>query len=472
MKPLEGVKVADFSWFGAGPICAHHLATYGATVVRVESETHIDSLRTIAPIAKGKTSYNVSGYFNNFNAGKFDLTLNLNTDEGRGVARKLVEWADVFLTNITPRVIERWGLTYDELSRVEPEDHRRLPADAGLRRPAPRLPRLRRGADADHRLQLPQRLPEPPADRPRHELPGLRDQPRPHARRDPRRAALPPPHRQGPAHRVRAARVVASRRSARRSSTTPRTASSRTAPATTSPHAAPHDAFKCKPLTDGGRPMDERWIAIGCFTDARVGGARRGDGQPGVGARREVRDARRLASRTRTSSTPTSTPGRRTKTPTTLMRDLQARGVPAGVVQSAREILDDDEHLKARGYYVYLDHPETGRAAYDGPPFRLSKTPGHLALARPAPRRAHRVRLQGDPRPERRRDRRADGRRRADLDLSYLSADHTCIGPGHIFAKDLSSTARVLPQNARDSLATQPFISARQPSRTAGLLRA
>jgi benzylsuccinate CoA-transferase BbsF subunit len=65
------------------------------------------------------------------------------------------------------------------------------------------------------------------------------------------------------------------------------------------------------------------------------------------------------------------------------MADLQARGVPAHVVESAREMLDFDEHLKARGYYVYLDHAETGRAAYDGPPAKLSKTPGQLRA--PAP---------------------------------------------------------------------------------------
>lgn len=57
--------------------------------------------------------------------------------------------------------------------------------------------------------------------------------------------------------------------------------------------------------------------------------------------------------------------------------------MPAGVVQSAREMLDYDEHLKARGYYVYLDHPEAGHTAYDGPPFVLSKTPGKLRW--PAP---------------------------------------------------------------------------------------
>ncbi len=118
---LDGVKVADFSWFGAGPICGEHLATYGATVVRVESETRIDGLRMVMPFAKDKTGYNVSGYFNNYNAGKLDITLNLNTEEGKKLAHRLVAWADVFLTNFTPRVVERWGLTYDKLSEINPQ---------------------------------------------------------------------------------------------------------------------------------------------------------------------------------------------------------------------------------------------------------------------------------------------------------------------------------------------------------------
>ena len=61
---------------------------------------------------------------------------------------------------------------------------------------------------------------------------------------------------------------------------------------------------------------------------------------------------------------------------------LQARHVPAGVVQNAQDMLDKDEHMKAREYYWYLDHPETGRSAYDGPPMRLSATPGQLRAPR------------------------------------------------------------------------------------------
>jgi crotonobetainyl-CoA:carnitine CoA-transferase CaiB-like acyl-CoA transferase len=66
-----------------------------------------------------------------------------------------------------------------------------------------------------------------------------------------------------------------------------------------------------------------------------------------------------------------------------VMQGLQAKGVPAAVVQSSRELLDVDAHIKARGFYHYLDHPETGMSAYDGPPFVLSKTPGDIRTPGP-----------------------------------------------------------------------------------------
>ena len=156
---LDGLKVADFSWFGAGPICAEHLATYGATVVRVESETHIDALRTVAPFAKGKTGYNVSGYFNNFNAGKLGITINLNTDEGQALAHEARRLGGRLPHEHHPSRHRALGPDLRQAGRGQPADHRRLPADAGVRGPAHGLPRLRRGAHADHRLQLPLRLP-------------------------------------------------------------------------------------------------------------------------------------------------------------------------------------------------------------------------------------------------------------------------------------------------------------------------
>ena len=57
-QPLTGINVADFSWFAAGPICPQVMGLYGATVVRVESESHMDGLRGIGPYPPGKMSYN------------------------------------------------------------------------------------------------------------------------------------------------------------------------------------------------------------------------------------------------------------------------------------------------------------------------------------------------------------------------------------------------------------------------------
>ena len=74
----------------------------------------------MGPFTPGKTTYNVSGFFNNFNAGKLDLTLNLNTELGLAMARKLIAWCDVFITNHTPRIIERWGFTYEDIIKINP----------------------------------------------------------------------------------------------------------------------------------------------------------------------------------------------------------------------------------------------------------------------------------------------------------------------------------------------------------------
>ncbi len=373
---LEGIKVADFSWFGAGPICTNHLATYGATVVRIESETHVDALRTVAPFAKGLTGYNVSGYFNNFNAGKLGMALNLNTEQGREIALKLVGWADIFLTNITPRVIERWGLTYDKLAEVNPAiiacyqpmqgyegPHRDFLGFGAVLTPITGYNYLS-GYPERQPFGLGTNYPDYVIN-PGHTLIAIL-------------AALHYRNRTGKGQRVECAQLPSSAaplgpavfdyvvngrveiRSGNRL-----------------PYASPHGAFKCKPLTDNGMPPDERWIVIGCFSDAQWVGLVEAMGNPEWAADPKLTslDGRKDNEDELEANVSAWTAD---KDAYVLMSDLQARGVPAGVVQSAREILDYDQHIKDRGYYRYLDHAETGRVAYDGPPAVLSRTPGEL----------------------------------------------------------------------------------------------
>ena len=91
-------------------------------MIRVESEARVDSLRTGQPMPPGKAdSYNLSGYFNNFNAGKLSFLLNMNAEGALEVAYRIVEWCDVFLTNHTPRVIAKFDLGYEKLQTVNPQ---------------------------------------------------------------------------------------------------------------------------------------------------------------------------------------------------------------------------------------------------------------------------------------------------------------------------------------------------------------
>ena len=119
--PLTGVRVADFSWFGAGPIAGEVFANLGAQVIRVESESHLDGLRKTQPVPPEKEGPNVSGYYNNFNAGKLSFTLNLSQPRAREVALDLLAKSDVMIENYTPRVIEKWGLTYEAVAKVRPD---------------------------------------------------------------------------------------------------------------------------------------------------------------------------------------------------------------------------------------------------------------------------------------------------------------------------------------------------------------
>src|SRR5690606_41470249 len=64
------------------------------------------------------------------------------------------------------------------------------------------------------------------------------------------------------------------------------------------------------------------------------------------------------------------------------LQALQAAGVPSGLVLNATEVLHDP-HLAEREFYAYPDHVEAGRRAYDGPGFRLSKTPNEVRAAAP-----------------------------------------------------------------------------------------
>ncbi|MDE0692318.1 MAG: CoA transferase [Gammaproteobacteria bacterium] len=115
-SPFEGLRVADFSWVGVGPMIGKALADHGATVVRIESASRLDLLRTSAPFKDGKRHPDRAQFMANFNTSKRGITLDLKNPEGLRLARRMADWADVVLESFSPGTMARFGLDWDALS--------------------------------------------------------------------------------------------------------------------------------------------------------------------------------------------------------------------------------------------------------------------------------------------------------------------------------------------------------------------
>jgi len=380
-RPLEGLRVADFSWFGAGPIAGNTLSTYGAEVVRVESETKVDALRAVHPFAMNadgsfKGGYNVSGYFNNFNAGKLSIQLNLNTEKGQEIGYRLIEKCDFFLTNFTPRVIEKWNLRYDQISKVNP---RIIAAYAPMQ-----------GMDGPHRdflgfgavltpvtgISEMSGFPERPpfgvgsnypdyVINPGHTVTAMLAALR-YRNRTGKGQYIELPQLESVVNTLGTAVVENLANGANPSRTGNR-----------NPNAVPHGAFRAADdLESVGSP--DRWVVIACYTDAEWVSAATALGHPEAAG-----DSRfaTFASRKANEAALETLIGEwiRESNAEEVVAKLQNAGVRAGVVQNAQDMLDRDPHMKARGYYQYVDHPEAGREAHDGPAAVLSETPGYIA---------------------------------------------------------------------------------------------
>jgi crotonobetainyl-CoA:carnitine CoA-transferase CaiB-like acyl-CoA transferase len=119
--PLEGVKILDLFWVLAGPGATRMLADYGATVVRVESTRHVDTLRVIPPYQFSNPNAEGAGGFQSANANKLGMTLDITEPRGREIFLDLVRWADVVTESFAPGVMAQYGLSYEDLSAVKPE---------------------------------------------------------------------------------------------------------------------------------------------------------------------------------------------------------------------------------------------------------------------------------------------------------------------------------------------------------------
>jgi benzylsuccinate CoA-transferase BbsF subunit len=364
MRPLEGLKVLDFFWVAVGPMTTGYLAEYGATVVRVESRRRPDPLRSSPPFREAQPGPNRSGYYASYNAGKRALGLNMGHPKAIEVVKRLVAWADVVAENFTPGTMQRWGLGYDELVKIKPDIIMLSTSMFGHGGPLSSQPGygpvLSSLSGMTGITGWPDRAPTNPYGAytdfvvPRFAVPALL-------------AALDHRRRTGQGQRLDISQLEAALHfiaplllDHATSGREPDRVGNR------DPAASPHAAFPCR--------GDDRWCAIACTTDAEWQALCRvmerpawtGDERFATMRGRQAHEdelERRIAEWTRDRDAEA------------LMIALQAAGVPAGVVQSNRDLAEDPQ-LRARDHFVFLEHPELGVHAVQRSEFRLSRAEG------------------------------------------------------------------------------------------------
>lgn len=122
-RPLEGVRVVDFTWVRAGPWAARWLGTLGAEVIKVEWPENLDTLRQNRfTIPEGvEPGPNSTGQFVDTNANKRGISLNVRSEKGLELVKRLISVSDVVIENFSSRIMQRWGLGYDGLRQIKPD---------------------------------------------------------------------------------------------------------------------------------------------------------------------------------------------------------------------------------------------------------------------------------------------------------------------------------------------------------------
>lgn len=123
-QALDSFRICDFTGQLAGAGATKWLASFGAEVVRIEDpvrEGRWDILRGTPPFVDERRGVDMGGAFNNHNAGKHGITLNLRTEKGREILARLIAISDVVSENFAKGVLERWGFGYERLKAIKPD---------------------------------------------------------------------------------------------------------------------------------------------------------------------------------------------------------------------------------------------------------------------------------------------------------------------------------------------------------------
>jgi benzylsuccinate CoA-transferase BbsF subunit len=360
-QPFEGVKLVQLCWAGVGVYTCNYLSHFGATTIRVETATRPDPVRLFAPYAPTNkpgepVGLERSAFFSiTHTAPELGIALNFKKPEAIEVFKKLVAWADVVAEGFPAGVMDRLGLDYEGLKKINPEIIMFRTCGYGHTGSMADQPGFGSILTAvtlmDNMVGWPDRPPVPPSTY-------YTDQLSPMFASMAIIAALDYKRRTGKGQYIDHSQIEAGL-----NYMTPLILDYQSngrelaLKGNKCDYAAPHGIYKCQ--------GDDRWVAIAVMSDAEWAGFGTAIGGPAWTKKAEYATAAGRVQRAGeldklVESWTVNYP------PEAVEQILQAAGVGAGTVASARDI-DEDPQMNYYHFYRELDHPYMGRLRYYHP---------------------------------------------------------------------------------------------------------
>ena len=372
-KPFQGVRILDFSWVVVGPTTVKYFADNGAEVIRVESTSRTDVIRSSQPYKGDEPTLNNSQYSGNHNTNKLGLGINMSKPESLELIKRIIrEWQpDIIAESFTPRVMSGWGLGYDEVRKIKSDIIYFSTCQQGQTGPRSHYAGFGFFAAAlsgfYHMTGWEDRAPAGPHG-------PYTDVINPANAATALVGALEYRRRTGKGQFLDLSQyecatqffapalldyTVNGRIFNRRGNRDDR--------------YAPHGVYKCLPEKRIYTGEGSSWCVIAVTTDDEWNALCEVMGRENIRDDPRFIDFEQRLSRTKELDFIIEE-WTKTLTAHQAMKILQDAGIPSGAVQSQSDLWQD-EQLSHYNYFQWLEHTEAGPMPYDGPRFTLSKTP-------------------------------------------------------------------------------------------------
>ncbi|MBI4764815.1 MAG: CoA transferase [Deltaproteobacteria bacterium] len=370
-QALEGITIADFGQTWAGPHLTRTLGDMGARIIKIESLRRMDVIRSLPPFPKEEDhTLNNSGYYNWLNRNKMAVTLDLTTDKGSALAKELIKISDALVENYSRGVMEKFGLDYESVKKVNPGIIYAALTSMGMDGPYKDFAMYGRPQVYVSGLAEVTGYPDGPP----LSVMSWGDPVAAHHGAFALLAALRHRKKTGLGQFIELSQweslICLSPETILEYSLNGRIM---TRQGNRHEVMAPHNSYQCREPLDYlniAVSSDEEWKALCRVMGSPAWADEEKFADPFSRWQNQEELDRHIEEWTMES------------TSSELTKQLQEAGVAAFPSLSNRRVVEDP-HLKARGYFEEWDHPEAGRRQYDGILWKMSKTPGKIRMRAP-----------------------------------------------------------------------------------------